>query len=238
MMRKIILVIMALLAVFVTASAVATPLTVNIKLTTPYTKYYVYTATTLAAQGNITSNTFTLNYNNTQSYLVKAVGNNTVLVFTIPSGLTTTSFNVTTVATVTFNTTFLGKWPFAPKSVQAQVAPSGAPCNATVATSDVVNIVPPAKVKLQKEVFYPAIYGYRLSAIYVNGATSTNPFNVTSSITYSVKAEYEPVGMAAIDPLVVVAVVAAIVVFAIVLAAKKGGSAAMAVKAYNSPYLE
>ncbi|MEZ0394547.1 MAG: hypothetical protein ABWK00_05865 [Desulfurococcaceae archaeon] len=228
----------AVLALLVASLASAAPLTVNIQLTTPFTKYYVYTASGLLAQGNIVSNKFSFDYNSAQSYLVKAVGNGTVLVFTVPSGLTATTFNVTTVATIKFNITFLGKWPLAPKAVQAQVAPQGAPCNATVTTSDLVDVVPPATVKLQEEVFFPSLFGYRLSTIYINGAIGTNPFNVTNYVTYTVKAEYEPVGIAAIDPIIVAVAVGAVVILAVALSAKRGAAAAATLEAYSSPYLE
>lgn len=239
MMRKASLLALVAALLVVAAQAAASPLTVSLSgFPATFTKFYVYDGNGgLVASGDVSNGAFTFNYTGS-AVAVKVVAGNATLVARVPSGLTSQQYSIAyrDVSTLTVKINFTGSSIFKPDSVMVTVTPEGLR-EVAAPSSTVIFVQPPVTVKLPDALYFPSLYGFKLVGVAIGGREQGNPFNVTSSgVDWEVVATYEPTGLAAIDPTILLVVVVLLIVAVLALAARRVRPAA--VIAYRSPYLE
>lgn len=231
-MRKIALLVALML---LAPAALATPLNVYMPRNFEYESFYVYDGSSgsLLQSGSVNGAVVTINYTGSPVVL-KVTGSNVTAVVAVPGNLNTDTYTPD-FAQLVFTVKFVGNSIYRPSSVMVTVSPGGL-ANVTAQSSYTVLVSVPSRIWVPEKLYYPALYGFTLTGITVNDSSATNPFNVTSSNVYEVEVAYEPTGIAALDPLVIVALAVAVFIVAVVLAARRSSPAVVA--AYKSGYLE
>lgn len=219
------------------ALVLASPATLTVTLShfpIDFTRFYVYTSTgTLAAEGTVTGNQFSFEYDSATSYIAKVEGDKAVAIFTIPRGLTTDyTFDVRQAANITITVTFKGPG-FKPSSVTYTIVVDNY-LNLTATTGKQLYAQPPVTLLFPESIYFPAVYGYKLVNVTVDGAAAAT---INTVGAHTVEVTYEAAGLATIEPLYLMAGAGIIAVLVAFLLTRRSGVQS-AVVALRSPYLE
>lgn len=222
------------------AVALASPATLTVTLTGfgtyNFTNFWVYNeAGDFITSGSVADNQFSFEYNSATSYIVKAEGG-AIAVFTIPANLAATAYTVngSQLANVTVKVVFIGPG-FKPSTVAYMVSIGTYP-NVTVASGKALFTAAPAVLTFPENLLFPAVYGYKLSKITVDGVEVATPIIDTAG-QHTVEVTYEAAGLATVEPMMLFAG-AGIIIVLIAFAVSRRRGVQSAVAALRSPYLE
>ncbi|MEM1606080.1 MAG: hypothetical protein QXW41_07560 [Fervidicoccaceae archaeon] len=232
------------LAVTVALAALllASPATLTVSLANfpcNFTSFWVYSeAGGLAASGSVSGNGFSFEYDRSASYIAKAEGDKAVAVFTVPSGVTGTQYTVTPADLAQANVTIVFIGPgYKPSVVAYTVAVPPYP-NMTATSGKLLYTSAPAVLKFPETLMFPAVYGYKLVSVKVDGTEVTQVTLDAAGRVYNVEVTYEAAGLAAVEPALLLAVVAVVIIIIAALAVMRRRGVQSAVVALRSPYLE
>lgn len=222
------------------AVVLASPATLTVTLTGfgthNFTKFWVYNeAGDFVASGSVTDNQFSFEYNAATSYIVKAEGD-AITIFTIPANLAATTYTVNggQLANVTVKVVFNGPG-FKPSTVAYTVSIGTYP-NVTATSGKTLFTAVPAVLTFPENLLFPAVYGYKLLKITVDGTEVATPIIDTAG-QHTVEVTYEAAGLATVEPMMLFAG-AGIIIVLIALAVSRRRGVQSAVAALRSPYLE
>jgi len=223
------------LVLLASAAALAAPVTVSVTFRNAPEKLdgltaYFYSASGLAGTAGISGNATSISLE-PGVYYMKVTGSK-VAVLLLVNTTQATSYTVDfTQGFIGVNATVKGF----PGSVDYKVGIGG--MNATTSTRYALYTfnAPSVKVFFPEQLLFPAIFGYRLKAVTVDGANATNGFTLSTAGMHQVTAEYE---LSTPNLWLVVGAIVLVVVIAVLLARRRATRVRAAAQLLQSEWVE
>jgi opacity protein-like surface antigen len=233
-MRSLVLAALALV-LLMGAAALAAPVTVSVTFAGAPEKLdgltaYFYSSSGLAGTAGISGNATSISLE-PGVYYMKVTGSKIAALLLINTTQATSYTFSFSQGFIGVNATVKGF----PGSVDYRVELGG--MNATTSTRYALYTVnaPSIKVFFPEQLLFPAIFGYRLKAVTVDGVNATNGFTLSTAGMHQVTAEYE---LSTPNLWLVAAAVVLVIVIAVLLARRRATGVRAAAQLLQSEWVE